>query len=374
MRKLLLVDDDARVRELLRACLESPEYEIVEARSAEEALASVGRGEPDLILLDADARGMDGFEVARRLKSAVGEEGIVPLLMVTPADDREGRRRALKNGADDLVTLPFDREELVLRVANLLRTRDREALLRQRARKALEAANFRDEMSALLVHDLKGPTSVVQLSLEYMESSASRVASDFRDVLRDARAATDRIERIVHNMLDIAQLEAGRLVLRTGPTRPAELLNLVAHCREPVARRHGVHLELAANPDVQMEADVDLIIRVIENVVDNALEHVPCGGRILMSVDSHAGSTTILIGNDGPPVPTDMRQRIFEKFGREGIGKPHNLGLGLYFCRLAVEAHGGKISVSDQPLPAVFCMRFPRAMTASSREDSRAQA
>jgi two-component system, OmpR family, heavy metal sensor histidine kinase CusS len=293
---------------------------------------------------------------------------------VLPADDRDGRLRALKVGADELVTPPFDREELVLRVANLLRARDREALLRQRTREALAAADFRDEMSALLVHDLKGPTSVMQLSLEYMESCAPQIAPDFRDVLRDARAATDRIERIVHNMLDVTRLEAGRLVLRTGPTRPAELFNLVAHWRAPVARRHGVHLELTASPDVLMEADVDLITRVIENVVDNALEHVPCGGRILMSAESHAGSTTILIGNDGPPVPADMRQRIFEKFGQEGIGRPHNLGLGLYFCRLAVEAHGGRISVSDQPLPAVFCMEFPRAVPTPSWKQPRAQA
>ena len=107
---------------------------------------------------------------------------------------------------------------------------------------------------------------------------------------------------------------------------------------------------------------------MIENVVDNSLQHVPDGGRILLRAEARGDSATMLIGNDGPPVPPALREAIFDKFTREeNLVSPkngrRNLGLGLYFCRLAMEAHGGRIWVSDKPLPAVFGLELPLAGT-----------
>jgi two-component system, OmpR family, heavy metal sensor histidine kinase CusS len=243
----------------------------------------------------------------------------------------------------------------------------------------LELMRFRDEMSALLIHDLKNPTAIVDLSLDYLAREVPSRDATAREALADARSATARIGRIVDNMLDLVRLEAHRLVLHRAPTRPAELLNHVAEVRASLARKRTVRVELQADEKLQVDADVDLITRVLENVVDNSLQHVPDGGRILLKAEARGDSATMLIGNDGPPVPPALREAIFDKFTQErhgagpdlmpGIGprgSRRNLGLGLYFCRLAMEAHGGRIWVSDKPLPAVFGLELPLASASRS--------
>ena len=138
----------------------------------------------------------------------------------------------------------------------------------------LELVRFRDEMSALLVHDLKNPTSIIELSLDYLKAELPHLSPLITEAIVDARSATDRLTRIVTNMLDLARLEADRLVLHRTLTRPADLLGLVVETRAMVARKRDIHLELTVDREVEVNADVDLLTRVIENVVDNSFRHV----------------------------------------------------------------------------------------------------
>jgi two-component system, sensor histidine kinase and response regulator len=361
MPHILVVDDEPRNRFLLRACLEDKETTILEAESGEQALAMIEEDEPDLILLDVMMPGMDGFETTRKIKDRAGE-GFLPVVLVTALTDRESRLRGLEMGADEFLTKPIDTHELKVRVRNLLALRDKELTLRKRNLNVLELMRFRDEMSALLIHDLKNPTAIVELSLDFLERQMPELAPAASEAMADARGATVRIGRIVNNMLDLVRMEADRLVLHRAPTRPALLLNQVAEVRASLARKHSVKLELHADDKLEINADVDLITRVIENVVDNSLQHVPDGGRILLTAEARGESATMMIGNDGPPVPKQLREAIFDKYGREEKrGTRRNLGLGLYFCRLAMEAHGGRIWVSDEPMPAVFGLELPIA-------------
>ena len=365
MPLILVVDDEPRNRILLRACLEEKGTVIVEAGNGIEALELIERQEPDLVLLDVMMPGLDGFETARRIKERAGE-GFLPVVLVTALVDRESRLKGLEMGADEFLTKPIDTHELRVRVRNLLALREKELTLRNRNLNMLELMRFRDEMSALLIHDLKNPTAIVDLSLDYLAREVPDLEAPAREALADARSATGRIGRIVNNMLDLVRMESHRLVLHRAPTRPADLLNHVAEVRASLARKRTVRVELQADDKLQVDADVDLITRVIENVVDNSLQHVPDGGRILLRAEARGDSATMLIGNDGPPVPPALREAIFDKFTREeNLVSPkngrRNLGLGLYFCRLAMEAHGGRIWVSDKPLPAVFGLELPLA-------------
>jgi signal transduction histidine kinase len=340
----------------------------VEAGSGEEALSALERCEPDLVLLDVMMPGMDGFETVRRMKERAGEN-FLPVVLVTALTDRESRLRGLQMGADEFLTKPIDTHELRTRARNLLALREKELTLRQRNLHVLELMRFRDEMSALLIHDLKNPTAIVDLSLEFLQQHLPGLDPSSSEALIDARGATERIRRIVNNMLDLVRMEAHRLVLRRESARPAELLSTVAEGRASLARKRTVSVELEADRDLEVDVDIDLLTRVIENVVDNSLQHVPEGGHILMKAEARGDSATMLIGNDGPPVPPALRQAIFDKFSREERGGTRrNQGLGLYFCRLAMEAHGGRIWVSDKPMPAVFGIELPMVRSGGQRK------
>jgi signal transduction histidine kinase len=359
MEKILVVDDEPRNRALLRAFLEDRSTVVIEASSGERALELVAHEHPDLVLLDVMMPGLDGFETTRRIKEAAGET-FLPVILVTGLADHESRLRGLRMGADDFLTKPFDGHELGLRVRNLLALRRKELTLQRRNLDVLELLRFRDEMSALLVHDLKNPTAVVELALNDLQGEQVVLSPTLAEALADARGATARISRIVDNMLDLVRLEAHRLVLHHTTTRPADLLNAVAVGRASLARKRSVALDVRVDEQLEVHADVDLLTRVIENVVDNSLRHVPDGGHILLQADAVGDELTVLIGNDGPPVPRKLREAIFEKWRRDDQGGTRrNLGLGLYFCRLAMEAHGGRIWVSDQPMPAVFGLELP---------------
>jgi two-component system, sensor histidine kinase and response regulator len=366
MHRILIVDDEPVNRHLLRAMLEDEATAVLEAASGPEALAIAQRSAPDLVLLDVLMPQMDGFETTRRLKQEGGDL-FLPVVLVTALSDAEARLRGLEAGADDFLTKPIDRAQLVTRVRNLIGLRERELQLRARNLALLELVQFRDEMSSTLIHDLRNPITVIQMCLAHMATRHQKDPVSL-DTLNDGRLATERVTRIVENMLDLVRMEARRLVLHRSATRPTDLLATVAEARGPLVRNRTVHVDVQGDRDLQVSADVDLLTRVIENVVDNSLRHVPVGGHIVLKAEARGDVATITIGNDGPPVPSDMRETIFEKYARgEGAGRT-NLGLGLYFCRLAVEAHGGRIWVRDEPLPAVFGLELPLASTYPARE------
>ncbi len=360
MHRILIVDDEAVNRRLLRAMLEDEATSVLEAGDGIEALEIAQRSAPDLVLMDVMMPHMDGFDATRRLKQDCGDL-FLPVVLVTALNDGESRRRGLEVGADDFLTKPVDRAQLVPRVRNLLGLRDRELRLRARNLDLLELIRFREEMSSLLIHDLKNPITVVQMCLAHLGNQPQDEVS--LDALGDARTASERIMRIVENMLDLVRMESRRLVLHRSAARPADLLASVAEARGPLMRNRTVHVDLQVDRELQVSADVDLLTRVIENVVDNSLRHVPVGGNIVMRAEAQGDVATITIGNDGPPVPSEMRETIFEKYAKGESAGRTNLGLGLYFCRLALEAHGGRIWVSDQPLPAVFALELPLVAT-----------
>jgi signal transduction histidine kinase len=145
------------------------------------------------------------------------------------------------------------------------------------------------------------------MSLQLLRQELPVTAGDLHAALIDASAAVTRIARIVNNMLDLVRLEASRLVIHRAPTRLADILKSVVECRAGFARQHGVRLMVEADDRLQVDADADLLTRVVENLVDNSLQHVPDGGRVLLRTESPPGAATILIGNDGPPVPAVFR-------------------------------------------------------------------
>jgi len=360
MRRILVVDDEPANRALLHAILADHQTTVLEAGSGTEALELAARTAPDLALVDVVIPDLDGFETTRRLKEDAGDI-FLPVILLTGLADRESRLRGFEVGADEFLTKPVDRLELGMRVHNLLELRQKEMRLRDRNINLLELIHFRDEMSSLLVHDLKNPATVVRMCIEALRRDREAYLPPAQEALEDAQNANERIIRIVENMLDLVRLESQRLVLHRSPTRPADLLKAVADGRGAIARSRTVRVDLEADRDLQVSADVDLLTRVIENVLDNSLRHVPAGGRILMKAEARGDLATIAIGNDGPPVPHELREAIFDKFTRGEGGTRNNLGFGLYFCRLAVEAHGGRIWVDDHPLPAVFGVDLPIA-------------
>ena len=358
MPTILIVDDEPLNRELLHAYLDGAGHTLVAVDSGEAALAAVERDHPDLVLLDVMMPGLDGFATAERIKALTREE-FLPVILVTALSDLSARVQGLRAGADEFLSKPVDRHELLLRVSNLLALRAKESALARRNVELVELQRFRDEMSAMIVHDLKSPLSVILTNLDYALEGGDE--AETREALRDSRAAGNRALRLLANLLDLSRIEAGQLKLKRTRTRLGALVDPLVRQRAHLAEAREIAISCAVEPRVEVEADVELLSRVVDNVFDNAFRHTPPGGRIEVQAASVPHAVQLRIGNSGDPIPLEARELIFERFAqlRGDVGRM-NLGLGLYFCRLATEAHGGRIWVEEtRELPTVFGLELP---------------
>jgi signal transduction histidine kinase len=347
--RVFLVDSDDASRELLSEYLAGRGYDLTLVGSGEEAMHEAERRPPDLVLIDPLMPREDGFHIARLLKAS-NPNGYVPLVFVTALVDDDSRMRALDAGAEQMVKKPVNRHELRARVKNLLQLRaHQEELAAQNVQlKALQ--RFKDETTAMLVHDLKSPLSAMMMNLDFAldDLPSETTTGDARTALAESRAAGAKLFRMIANLLDIARSDDGRLAPRRCPLEiPAVFQRVIEeHTAEAQARK--VTLESKISLDGHIDADPDILGRVLANLVENGLRYTHAGGKIVLAAAREGPESIILtVTNDGRPISSDLRAFIFEKYG-QGVGsQAMNRGLGLYFCRVAVEAHGGKISLSD---------------------------
>ncbi len=359
--QILIVDDDKLNRSLLMAMFEGSGHQMMQASSGSEAIALATVQIPDMVLLDVMMPGLDGFETTRRLKVLAG--GLfLPIVLITARKEREAKLLGLASGADEFLSQPIDKTELLLRVSNLLRLREKEVLLAHQNTNYAELHRFKEEFSQLLTHDLRNPLAAVLLNLDFATNGDTPVDAEVRESLEQAGIGTQRALRIIDSLLDVTRIESGRLELRRRPTDIPHLLHSVVNQRTMLTRARDIKVECDASSHQSFDIDSDLILRVVENLFDNSVRHTPSGGRIGLSSTVNDQGTCIRVGNTGPSIPHEFRRVIFEKYGQGAKVGRANLGLGLYFCRLAAEAHGGRIWVEDTPeFPTVFVLQLPLA-------------
>ena len=233
------------------------------------------------------------------------------------------------------------------------------AVLRDVSR-LVELDRFKDEMTSLLVHELKNLISVIRSSLDFAIESVDGDLT-VTEALLDAKHAGSRGLRLLANLLDITRLESSRTALSPIRIEVAALFDGVVSNRTSKLGAFGVTLDMTSGSASTITADQEMLLRVIENTLDNAMRHVPRGGRISLTAAAVSDDRVqIRIGNSGPAIPAEYRETIFEKKDEMPVapGKM-NLGLGLYFSRLAIAAHGGRMWVeSTAELPTIFVIEL----------------
>jgi signal transduction histidine kinase len=206
----------------------------------------------------------------------------------------------------------------------------------------------------MIVHDLKSPLSSVLGSLDYVLMSAKELSAEHKKLLSlGSKAGKDQL-RMIQNLLDLGKMEEGKLEIKP---ESFPLLDLAAKCVDDLEAnmyREGkmVSVEIPKNFP-KMWADRDLIYRVLSNLLSNALKHTSKGAEISLraDVDEEGKSIVISVRDTGEGIPAEYLEKVFEKFGQAELRKQSfrvGSGLGLTFCKLAVEGHGGKIWAESQ--------------------------
>jgi two-component system, NtrC family, sensor histidine kinase KinB len=216
-------------------------------------------------------------------------------------------------------------------------------------RKGLD--NLREDLTAMVYHDLRSPLSNVISSLQVLESMLpAENDAAVRSMLNIALRSTDRVQRLTNSLLDINRLEAGQKIGNRVPMLPADLVKDAMEAVLPTAR----HREIVIDVDVsqalpQVSVDADMIRRVLINLLENAIKFTPTRGKIWVEARRETGFVRFSVTDSGPGIAPADQERIFEKFTRLSVSQgPRGLGLGLAFCRLALAGHGGRIWVESK--------------------------
>ncbi len=228
-------------------------------------------------------------------------------------------------------------------------------------RKALD--DLRNDLTAMVYHDLRSPLSNIISSLEIL-SGMIEADEAVQSILTIASNSTARIERLVSSLLDINRLESGQQIVNQ---KSADISHLIVEAIKIVqpsldSRNQKVKTNLSASQPM-VWVDVDMILRVLINLLENAAKFSPLGGEIVVSTVKEDGWVKVAVQDNGPGIPILDRERIFSKFTRlRGKDKTAGLGIGLAFCRMAVEGHGGKIWVeSENNIGSTFFFTLPIA-------------
>jgi signal transduction histidine kinase len=218
-------------------------------------------------------------------------------------------------------------------------------------------------LAALVVHDLRSPLSAVQGYLALLRDELGEQPAVIRQYLDDAELLLSKALGLVATILDVDELEDGILRANKSQVRLVELIDRARAGNRAQFEVRQLRCDVEVDPDMRVPLDRDLFGRVIENLIDNATRYAPRGGRCLIGARADERGVEIAIGNNGPPVPEAERDLIFGRYyqvERRRAFARENRGLGLYFCKLAVEAHGGTIHVEQRgELGAVFVARLP---------------
>jgi signal transduction histidine kinase len=217
-----------------------------------------------------------------------------------------------------------------------------------------QAEATRDELTDMIVHDLRSPLTAVDMNLQLLTQLASDPSADETRTRYtvNARNSLKRTINLINDMLDVAKLEAGKLRLSTAPLDIKTLLADRAAFYAIQAEAGNKYIEVVAPDNLpQAQADENLMHRVLDNLISNALKYTHKGGQITLQAQNSNGAIHIKIADDGDGISADNLQRIFDKYiqvDNENGGARRGTGLGLTFCKLAVEAHGGRIWVESK--------------------------
>jgi signal transduction histidine kinase len=390
--KILVVNDDAAsllaLTSLLEQWAEESNYDVLSARSGQDALRQVLRHDFAVILLDVNMPGMDGFETAEAIHQRPRSADI-PIIFVTAfLADEIDRLKAYQRGAADFLFTPVipqvlrakvqvfvalsmkneqlkrQAEKLSQRTTELTATNKRLVREMEERRAAERKSSAKDEFLAMLGHELRNPLSAISSASSLLGMPGAGAESVGRARLIIQRQ-TQHLSRIVDDLLDLSRAMSGKILLAK---KRLDIGPLVAGCLDTFrATGRTAGYDLSANVGAGwVDGDPTRLEQIATNLIDNALKYTPAGGKIRIGIDSVGEEVVLTVRDSGVGIPSDLLPHVFDVFVQGSISIDRSqggLGIGLSLVRRLVELHGGSVGVSSDGsgLGSTFEIRLPRA-------------
>lgn len=375
--KILVVDDVQSNVLLLKALLGREGFGIVIAMNGTEALQKVKSEHPDLILLDVMMPDMDGFEVAGHLKLEP-EQAEIPIIFLTALNDSASVVKGFQLGANDFISKPFRREELLIRVEHQLSLVDARRIILRQTEELRKTIAGGDKLYSVIAHDLRSPMASIKMLCNTIMMSIDRqtVPADVFEMLEMTNKTAEEVFSLLDNLLKWTKSQLGKLSNVPQSIDMVGLVNGVIEVFKPIAGSKSISLKLdSAVESVHVTVDIEMIKSVVRNLISNAIKfsHKDTAVVVHVRVQEVADENRTEAGNDkevlvtvsdsGCGIKKEDQEKLLNEathFTTFGTDSEEGSGLGLLLCKDFVSKNHGRLwFTSEEGVGSNFNFTIP---------------
>ena len=371
--RILVVDDDPMLRNLIKLRLKRRGYVVYEAEDGEQAVTEFKQCLPEIVLMDANMPGLDGFAATQAIKQ-LPEAKNTPIIMVSGLEDDESVDRAFSVGAVEYITKPICWPLLIHRLANICAAMQAKQEIMQAKLNADRANQSKSEFLANMSHELRTPMHAI-LSFASMgeEKVFDATPEKLQQYFSRISESGERLLALLNDLLDLSKLEAGAVQCHFKPHNVVKIVNTVLQEMSALIKQKGVNIiHECPDVDARVVCDSEKIMQVVRNLLSNAIKFTPAGKSIFLhyaatsvpaaNSASQVSALALSVIDQGIGIPDDELSSVFDKFVQSSKTKTGagGTGLGLAICREIIDRHEGIITARNNDYGgATFEFKIP---------------
>jgi len=373
-RRILVVDDDPLVREVMIALFADAGHAVTCAENGEDACRIAARQEFDLAVIDLGMPGLDGFGLLKYLRLDP-KSADLPVIVATSADDPQSIEHAYRLGASSFVTKPINWPLFIHHAQFVARNGEIERELRRSRTEAVALVKMKNSLFRVMSHELKTPlTALIGLTGVLAGALKGRIEDIESEHLEHIVDAAQRLNGMVTDIILLSKAMAGPGHLAIAATDAGALLDDGIVGLKFKAKQRSVQINARPPaPGLLVDCDAQLLRQAIKKLVDNAIKFSPAGGTVEIWAEDNGGSLTISVRDNGPGLSPARLEQCLMPFVQDDMsyGRPaEGLGLGLPIAKAICEAHGGALICRSAPGEGMTAairlpVRVARAMDAA---------
>jgi two-component system sensor histidine kinase/response regulator len=350
--KILIVDDVMSNVLLLKVLLTNEKFAIATASNGRQALEQVEKENPDLILLDVMMPDMSGFEVAQHLKSNP-QTAEIPIIFLTALNSTADIVKGFQVGANDFISKPFNKEELIIRVTHQISLVAAKRLILSKTEELQRTIAGRDKLYSVIAHDLRSPMGSIKMVLNMLilNLPAEKIGNEMYELLTMANQTTEDVFSLLDNLLKWTKSQIGKLNVVYQDVNLVEVADGVAEIFTMVASLKKINIRAVKPDKMIVNADIDMLKTVVRNLLSNAIKFSKENSEVLIKMEEVDGKAVVSVQDHGCGISSEGQKKLLHTdthFSTFGTNNEEGSGLGLLLCKDFVMKNGGELWFTSQ--------------------------
>lgn len=362
--KILIVDDVMSNVLLLKVLLTNEKFAIATASNGRQALEQVEKENPDLVLLDVMMPDMSGFEVAQHLKSNPNTADI-PIIFLTALNSTADIVKGFQVGANDFISKPFNKEELIIRVTHQISLVAAKRLILSKTEELQRTIAGRDKLYSVIAHDLRSPMGSIKMVLNMLilNLPSEKIRAEMYELLTMANQTTEDVFSLLDNLLKWTKSQIGKLNVVYQDVDLVEVTDGVIEIFSMVASLKKIRIREMKPEKMMVNADIDMLKTVVRNLLSNAIKFSKENSEVLVKMEEVDGMAVVSVQDYGCGISEEGQKKLLHTdthFSTFGTNNEEGSGLGLLLCKDFVVKNGGKLwFTSKEGEGSIFSFSIP---------------